>query len=305
MPEPFPPGPFGGPVTREDVVARIEAHPVEGPPAAMRAAFERLVLGAVPRGAPDLGAVGAAMGAEVAPGPGLPPGLAVTPVGGAAGAPVIWLHGGGYAFGSPETHLRPAAALARMTGRRVVLPRYPLAPEATWPTPLDHALGVARGLGGPVVLAGDSAGGHLALVAALALARAGAPAEALLLFSPNTDRTGASGTRGPMSAADPMVDDDADAALARLMFGDMRADHPHVSPLGDDLSLLPPTHVEVGDPEVLLDDSRLLAERAAAAGAAAMLHVEPRLLHMAQLWTPWWPAADASLARAAARLRDA
>ena len=301
MPAPLPPGPFGGPVSREEVVARIEAHPVKGPPAAMRAAFERLALGAVPRGAPDLAAIGAAMGVAVAPGPGTPPGLSLEPTGGVAGAPVLWFHGGGHVFGSPETHLRPAAALAQMTGRRVVVPRTPRAPEAPWPAQLDHALAVRAALPGPVVLAGDSAGGHLALVVALALARAGSPAEALLLFSPNTDRTGLSRTRGPMSAGDPMNDDESDAALARLAFGDMPSDHPHASPLLDDLTLLPPTHVEVGDPEVLLDDSRLLAERA---GPRATLHVEPGLVHMAQLWTPWWAAADASLGRAAARLRE-
>lgn len=301
----LPPGPFDGPVSRADVVARIGAHPVEGPPAAMRAAFARLALGAMPRGAPDIGAIAAAMGVKVAPGPGEPPGHDVTPVGGASGAPVIWLHGGGYVFGSPESHLRPAAALARGAGRRVVVPRYPLAPEATWPAQLDHALAVAVALGGPVVLAGDSAGGHLALVAALALARSGAPARALLLFSPNTDRTGLSRTRAAMSTDDPMNDDASDAALARACFGDMPADHPHVSPLLDDLSLLPPAHVEVGDPEVLLDDARLLAGRGAGQGARISLRVEPGLLHMGQLWAPWWAPGAASLGRAAAFLREA
>ena len=301
---PLPPGPFEGPARRADVVARVTAHPVSGSPAGMRAAFARLALGAVPRGAPDLAAIGAATGVEVAPGPGTPPGLILTPTGGAEGAPVLWFHGGGYVFGSPETHMRPAAALARMTGRRVILPRYPLAPEARWPAQLDHALEACAAQDGPVVLAGDSAGGHLALVAALALARAGSPAAALVLFSPNTDRSGLSRTRAAMSGDDPMNDDEDDAALAKLCFGDMPADHPHVSPLLDDLSLLPPTHVEVGDPEVLLDDSRLLAERGSAAGARISLHVAPGLLHMGQLWTPWWDAADASLSRVAAHLRD-
>ena len=310
--------PFDGPVDRAAIVARIEKHPIDGEPEAMRAAFERLVLGDA-RAPYDEPGGGTVTGSPVLAGA---DGLTVLPrvdpddAGGAERyAPdriVLWFHGGGYVFGSPETHGRPAARLATLTGTPVLLPRYPLAPEHRWPAQLDHALAVAgRALAAPsprtangrarVVLAGDSAGGHLALVTALELARRGTPPAGLLLFAPNTDRTGLSDTRERMTPLDPMNADEDDRALARLCFGAMPDGHRHVSPLLDDLSLLPPLHIEVGDPEVLLDDGRLLHERATAVGTDSTIHVAPGFLHMGQLWVPWWSEADASLARSARR----
>ena len=303
--------PFSGEVSRERIVERIRAQPLGGAPAAMRAAFERLVLGEArdPFDAPHGRGARSVLGAPVLESA---DGLSVLPRvdpaaegGGERYRPdrqVVWLHGGGYVFGAPETHLRPAARLATLASAPVFLPRLRLAPEHPWPAPLADALRVARGAiggGARVVLAGDSAGGHLALVAALALAREGRAPAGLLLMSPNTDRTGRSATRAAMDADDPMVGDAGDRRLAAMAFGDRPADDREVSPLLDDLSLLPPTHVEVGNPEVLLDDARLLVEAARGAGARATLHVEPGFLHMGQLWAPWWPPAEASLARLA------
>ena len=274
---------LAGPLDREAVLARIAAHPVVGDPEAMRAAFRRLVLGRAGR-------------ADGAP-------LAFRSVDPSPRPPILWFHGGGYVFGGPDTHARIGRHLADVHGIEVHLPRYPLAPEHPWPAQRDAALAAAADFaaaGQAPIIAGDSAGGHLALVAALAMARAGMPAAALLLFSPNTDRSGLSATRQANAATDPMVDPDADDRLAALCFGDRDRTDPEVAPLLDDLSLLPPTHVEVGSGEVLLDDARLLAERGRAARAEVTLVVTPGLLHMAQVWAPHWDAAAASLDRAAA-----
>ena len=304
------PGPFDGPVDRATIVRRIETHPIAGEPAAMRAAFERLVL-RDDRDPCDVPGGSSVLGSPILAGV---DGLTVLPHvdpadAGAAEryAPdrlIVWLHGGGYVFGSPETHARPAARLATLTSTPVLLPRYPLAPEHRWPAPLVHAFGIAARTidgGARLVLAGDSAGGHLALVASLELASRGTPPAGLLLFSPNTDRTGLSDTREAMTPLDPMNADADDRRLARMCFDDLPDDDPHVSPVLDDLTLLPPTHIEVGDPEVLLGDSLVLHERARAAGANVSLHVEPDLLHMGQLWAPWWDTAEASLVRAAGK----
>jgi acetyl esterase/lipase len=282
------------PAQRTDVLRRIGENPVSGGPREMRGAFRRLALGAA------------------GPFDALPPDVAVAAEGDghvirprarrSTGAPVIWFHGGGYVFGAPDTHLRPAAWLASFTGRTVLLPSYRLAPEHPWPAQLDDALDAAARYPG-AVLAGDSAGGHLALVAALALARRGTPAERLLLFSPNTDRTGLNRSRAEMSAIDPMVDDAEDRRLARMCFAGRASDDPEVSPLLDDLALLPPTHVEVGMPEVLYEDAELLVERGRAAGARVTIGVTPGLPHMGQLWAPFWDDATGSLVRAARSLR--
>lgn len=282
------------PATFADVAARIAAIPVDGgTPAAMRAQFATLLTGDAPgdQPLPTVGGVEVLRLPASAPGP---------------DACAVWFHGGGYVFGSPTTHRRAAAAFARHAGLDVYVPRYRLAPEHPWPAPLHDARAVVHALqdeGRRVVLAGDSAGGHLALVTALACARADRPVAALALFSPNTDRTGLSITRAANDAHDPMVSDADDRHLARLTFQGLPDAHPHVSPLLDTLGLLPPAHVEVGAREVLLGDSRLLADRATRAGADVALHVEPEAFHMWQVWTPYLPEADASLARAAAFVR--
>lgn len=278
MPDPFD-GPFDGPVELAAVLERIDRHPIEGATEARRRSFATLVLG------------GDAEDAEHAPYDSVRiPG---------EGGTIVYLHGGGYAFGSPATHTRIGQALAAATGLAVLLPRYPLAPENPWPSQLDAAVAVCERLAGSVVLAGDSAGGHLALVTALELRQRGVALAGLLLLSPNTDRSGRSTTRTTNGSSDPMVDDAGDTELARQCFEDRPVDDPEVSPLLADLSLLPPLHIEVGDGEVLLDDSVLLAEAARAAGVTVSIEVVPDGLHMMQLWAPWWPVAADSLARAA------
>ena len=297
-----PDGPFDGPVTLADVAERIGEIPLDGQPDELRRAYARLMRG-------DAAGSPAGMGEEAEVG-GVS-GLLFRPEGGAGEDPrVVWLHGGGYVFGSPETHWRPAAAFAAAVGEAVFMPRYPLAPERLWPAPLEEsALPVTRavldGRRGLAVV-GDSAGGHLTLTTVLALAREGRPASTAAVFSPNADRTGLSDTREANSPRDAMNNDEDDRRCASISTGpvDLPDDDPTISPLVDDLGLLPPLWVEVGGTEVLLGEARLLAEYGQAAGADVRLHVEPDAFHMWQLWTPWLPEADASLARAAAFVRE-
>ena len=272
---------FPGPVTYDDIVSRIESHPLGDDVTTQRRRFARLVLGDRVE-QPERGGVTFA----------------------GEGGTIVYFHGGGYAFGSPRTHERIGRGLAERTGLNVLLPAYPLAPESPWPAQLDSAMATLRTTTGPIVLAGDSAGGHLALVTALALGRAGTTAAGLVLFSPNTDRSGLSETRSINDPFDPMVDDVGDRELAQQCFGDRSVDDPQVSPVLDDLTLLPPVHIEVGSGEVLLGDSLVLADRARTAGRSVSVHVDPVGLHMGQLWAPWWPSASASLDRAATFIRS-
>ena len=190
--------------TLADVRAAIAAHRPEGSPEQMRAAFRAL---AGPQPAAE----------EIAIGPG-----GALSVG--SGPTVLWFHGGGFVFGAPETHTGMARAIAA-AGVRVVLPRYRLAPEHKWPAMLEDALAAIDAVDGPLVIGGDSAGGQLALCAARRRKVAG-----VAVLSPNTDRTGESRTRRPLSARDLMNDHDGDEALARQAFSDRAADDPDVSP---------------------------------------------------------------------------
>ncbi|WMS44780.1 alpha/beta hydrolase fold domain-containing protein [Acuticoccus sp. MNP-M23] len=263
----------------DDVVASIKAHKPQGRPAEMRAAFAALVG---PQPAAEDVAIGPAGGLAVGSGPTL-----------------LWFHGGGFVFGAPETHVALARAIAA-AGVRVVLPRYRLAPEHPWPAMLDDALAAIDAVPGPVMIGGDSAGGQLALCAARRRTVRG-----VAVLSPNTDRTGASRTRKPLSARDLMNDDAGDAALAREAFGDRPGDDPDVSPWRSDLSGIAALHIEVGTEEVLLGDSLLLAEAAVLAGVPTALHMTPGLFHLAALWPDAVPGAAAQLARLGAFARDA
>ncbi len=224
-----------------------------------------------------------------------------------ADAVVVWLGGGGYVLGSPESHERLLAYVAAAADVVVFAPRYRLAPEHAWPAQLDDALSAVRAVrdaGCRLVLGGISAGGHLALNAALRLASGGHEADALVLLSPNTDRSGRSQTRQANTPRDPMIADEQDRALAQMAMAHLSDTDAEKSPLLADLSLLSPMHIEVGGREVLLDDSCLLAEYAERAGAHVSLHVDDTAFHLWQLFAPWLPEANRSLDRVAAFVRE-
>jgi acetyl esterase/lipase len=243
------------------LAAHISAHPVAGTPAQMRVAFAAL--------APN-GPVGECV---------MLGGVPCVRFGPQTGVPILWMHGGGLVFGSPATHAAMAQMMADYAGRPVILPQYRLAPEHPWPAPLDDILAVIDALPGPIDLGGDSAGGQLALLAAL---RRPGRVRRLALVSPNTDRTGQSTTRA--RDTDIMNDDVQDRNLAQLSFGPHLFIHPDASPLLADLSALPPVWVTAATNEVLLDDTLLLIAALGRAGVDATARIEPGLCHLWVLW---------------------
>jgi monoterpene epsilon-lactone hydrolase len=197
---------------------------------------------------------------------------------------VLYLHGGGFTIGSATTHRALATRLAGAIGATVHLLDYRLAPEHPFPAALDDVLAAWRELSaeldpGRIALAGDSAGGWLALTTALRLRDAGEPQPAVLgLVSPWLDLTGAS---WPADRSDPML---RPSWLHRCAAGfapgaDLTA--PELAPLAADLSGLPPMVVHVGSEEILLADSIDLARRARAAGVAVELRRLDGLWHVA------------------------
>jgi monoterpene epsilon-lactone hydrolase len=219
---------------------------------------------------------------------------------------VILLHGGGYVAGCPITHRKMAAQLSDAAGVPVLVPDYRLAPENPYPAGLDDALAVARAVGtGPgVALAGDSAGGGLAVALCLALRDAGAALPACaVLFSPWTDIL----ARGASYAANATVDPSMNAGrlrdAGRLYVGGGDPLDPLVSPLEADLAGLPPMLVQVGGAELMLDDSTVFAERLRAAGGVVACEVWPDLWHVFHNAAPRVPEAVEAIARAGAFLR--
>lgn len=274
---------------RADLEKHIEAHPVKGAPAAMRLSFEALARPAaetVPAGRPSdiKGLEGLLFGEH-------------------GGAPILFLHGGGFVFGSPESHAGIASTLAKHSGRDVLALRYPLAPEALWPRQKDAVLDaidrMSDSYGYAPALAGIGAGGQLALVAATDRVL-----EKVIAFSPNTARGDArASSRKANAEADLMNDPDMDARLADMAIGEAEAGDPDQNLALRDLLLLPPTFLSVGTEEILLDDSLIFASEAARSGTRLTL-VTREGFHMEELFAPIYAPAEASVARSAAWLRD-
>jgi epsilon-lactone hydrolase len=209
----------------------------------------------------------------------------LVPRDGDPGRTVLYLHGGGFTIGSPATHRALAAHLAAAGAATVHLLDYRLAPEHRFPAALDDAVAayrelLARGADpSRAVLAGDSAGGWLALAAALRLRDAGDRLPAALgLVSPWLDLSGSS---WPADRTDAMLRPAWLRRCAAQFTGDAGPHAPEFNLLSADLAGLPPMTVHVGSEEILLDDAVRLARAARAAGVAVDLRRLDGLWHVA------------------------
>jgi monooxygenase len=226
----------------------------------------------------------------------------------AADTTLLYLHGGGFVGCSARTHRSVTAALA-LQGMRVFVPNYRLAPEHPYPAAVGDVQAVWRALRvthpGRIAVAGDSAGGNLALGLLLALRDAGeALPEAAALFSPATDLSGGSASLKSNAERDAMFPGAQLEHLARAYLGDADPTQPLASPLLGDLRGLPPLLLQVGEDEALRDDTLRLAQKARAAGVVVDLEVFPIVPHV---WQLLWRLPEARRAvRSAARfLREA
>jgi acetyl esterase/lipase len=218
-----------------------------------------------------------------------------------ADADLLYLHGGGYFGCSAETH-RPITVWFALHRFRVFAPNYRLAPEDPFPAAVDDAVSVYRGLLASghshqnLVVAGDSAGGGLALSLMLALRAAGAPLPAAAaLFSPWTDLA-ATGESILTNARRCAMFNGADIGpSARYYLGIADPRNPLASPLYADLSGLPPLLIHVGADECLRDDSTRVAEKARVAGVPVELKIWPVVPHAWQLAVQILPEARQSL----------
>ncbi|MBC9250364.1 alpha/beta hydrolase [Pseudomonas alcaligenes] len=220
---------------------------------------------------------------------------------------LLYLHGGAFMVGSPQTHRSITSYLARHGQLRVCALDYRLAPEHPYPAAPDDVLAAYRALlaqgqaAERIVIAGDSAGGNLTLTAALRLRELGLPQPAALVcFSPVTDVTGANLPEPP--AGDPLLQpawlgQGVDAYCPPGVERRAAA----LSPLYADLRGLPPLLVQVGEDERLLPQSLLLQEQA---GIDLQLECYPRQWHVFQINCGLLDIADLALQRTLDFLRQ-
>lgn len=217
---------------------------------------------------------------------------------------VLFLHGGSYIFGSAmTTHVEMLASLAERSRREVVGIEYRLAPEHPYPAALEDALRafdalVASGTSpSQIVLAGDSAGGNLALALQLALRERGGPqAHAALLISPWVDL---SASRASCRRADAVDYGHTSFLLqhARDFAGTLPLDDPRISLIDADLAGLAPLLVVAGGAERLFDECAELVERARRAGVQAELHVAADMPHNPPALAAFHPHAEHAFAK--------
>lgn len=213
---------------------------------------------------------------------------------------LVYVHGGGYSLGSAATHRPLAARLARALGCKALLPDYRLAPEHPCPAALDDTLAVWRalpqGVRARAILAGDSAGGGLALALAMRLRDAGEQLpSALVLLSPWTDLTISGESVDRLAEHEVMLARPGLEWMAARYAGALARDDVRVSPLFGSFEGLPRMLIQVGEYEVLLDDARRAAQRASDAGVATTLQIWERQVHVFQA-TPMLEAAAAAIA---------
>lgn len=234
-------------------------------------------------------------------GPGEPAGDWYTPQGGGGGATLLYLHGGGYAFYGMVSRLF-IASLSHHLQVRVFAPDYRLTPEHPHPAQLDDALAAYRHLlaqGVPprqLVVGGDSAGGHLALMLLAALRPAGLPQPALALgISPWTDI----GRRGESQFGNDRYD--MVQGWQTLRYGEWLKQgtglgDAALSPTHQDYRGAAPIYLQAGSHEILVDMIREFAHIARGQGAAVRLDVWPKMTHEFHGHGPDLPQAREALA---------
>ncbi len=224
---------------------------------------------------------------------------------------VLYLHGGGFIACSPETHRMLVASIVSRIEGTAYVPQYRLAPEHPYPAALQDAQGAYRHLVETcgiaptrLVIAGDSAGGGLALALALSLRQIGLPMPAALVtFSPWTDLAATGDSLDENSERCAMFAGETIRRAAQFYVGSADPTSPLLSPLYGNFAGLPPLLVHASQDEVLRDDAIRVAHRAEAAGVTVTMRLWSHVPHVWQFFARVLPEARQSLDDTAAFIR--
>jgi acetyl esterase/lipase len=220
---------------------------------------------------------------------------------------ILYFHGGGWAFGSPETALSLTGHLVAKTGFGAYSLDYRLAPEHPFPAAIEDTLSAYRALldsgedPSTIAFAGDSAGGGLTVTTCLAARDAGLPLPAAIVaFSPGLDATRTGKSMDTKEGIDPIFTRKSVEHTGAMYLAGQDPHQPMLSPaVLADLTGFPPMLIQVGTNEILLDDSTRLAARARAAGVDVILDITADVPHVFQSFAGVLDEADEALDRAA------
>jgi epsilon-lactone hydrolase len=235
------------------------------------------------------------------------PALHVEPDNGPRAGTILYFHGGGFVFGSPETALSLTGHLVAKTGFGSYSLDYRLAPEHPFPAAIEDTLSAYRGLldsgidPSTIAFAGDSAGGGLTVTTCLAARDAGLPLPAAIVaFSPGLDATRTGESMDTKEGIDPIFTRKAVEHTGAMYLAGADPHQPLLSPaVLADLTDFPPLLIQVGTNEILLDDSTRLAAHARAVGVDVILDITADVPHVFQSFAGILDEADEALDRAA------
>ncbi|WML39417.1 alpha/beta hydrolase [Neobacillus sp. OS1-2] len=203
---------------------------------------------------------------------------------------ILYLHGGGYALCSANTHRPLAARIGKAAGVKVLFPEYRLAPEHPFPAAIEDAVTVYRWLlhqgydPANIIFAGDSAGGGLSIATALVLRDQNEPLPAaIVLLSPWVDLTSSGESYRKNEGLDPYLSLKAVREAVHMYAGKEAPDHPLISPVYADLSGLPPLFIQAGNHEILQSDAETLAAQARKAGVPVRMKIWQGMWHVWQI----------------------
>ncbi|MEI1251081.1 MULTISPECIES: alpha/beta hydrolase [Rhizobium] len=214
---------------------------------------------------------------------------------------ILYIHGGGFSSGSIRTHSLLAGSLAKAASSDVFLIDYRLMPEYGYPAQINDALTAYRWLldngyrSENVIVAGDGAGGNIAIETVLRQMRAAKPLPAAVIaLSPITDLAATGDSMTSNAKSDPLVSKMSIESLRKTYLGSRSPTDPQASPLYADMTGFPPLLLQVGAGEVLLDDTLRLADKARQAGVDVTTEVWPGMPHQWQLFPSLLDDADRS-----------
>lgn len=225
---------------------------------------------------------------------------------------LLYLHGGGYFLGSAETHKKFAARLAKSAGiTEAVLPEYRLAPEHVFPDAVDDAVCAYQALlarevaARDIVIAGDSAGGGLAMALLHRICTNDVPKPAcVVLFSPLGDLGNPAGSRKTLAGREAILPASRLPELAEYYLAGGDVLHPEASPVFGNFSQAPPVMIFASKHEALMDDAIRLADRLRSDGGACELHLTAEVPHVWPFFAPFLPEANVALTKATKFMRE-
>ncbi|ENV31828.1 alpha/beta hydrolase [Acinetobacter gerneri] len=217
---------------------------------------------------------------------------------------IFHIHGGAFFVGSIKTHRAFLSEVAERTQMQVLHLNYPLSPEARYPDALDAIYDVYSTLldqgvlAKDIIVSGDSCGANLALALCLRLKQEDLEMPSgLMLLSPFLDLTLTSESLRYNEKLDALLSVEAlETGISFYLPKNIDKSDPFVSPIFGDFAGLPPTLVQVGSKEILLDDAKRFEDKAKEAGVDVRYKLYTGMWHNFQMFSPWFEEAKKAIA---------